>query len=159
MVLVIVVVSITAMVMFDRFVTRRSEERAARRRQKSVEPVITPVPRGPLAYDYAERALTIRLLTGVVGPADYRDAIAALAATDERVTGVNPLRQITLDQQSLDQLGIAMPSVPRSTLLAAVALARNGATVESLTRLLGLTEAQSLRIIITAVGNSGTERV
>jgi len=57
-----------------------------------------------------------------------------------------------VDRDSFEQLrrlAIAMPTMHHATLSAAVALARNGATIEQLIRLLGLTNAQAVRVIIT----------
>jgi hypothetical protein len=129
--------------------------RANRRHQGLVRAVGEPAAaaEAPAAttstFEDAERELTSWLAAGLLSPGDYRETIAALAATDQRVTGVNPLALLRLGREALDRLKAAMPSVPRSTLFAAIALAQDGATVESLMRLLGLTNAQAVKVIMT----------
>lgn len=104
-------------------------------------------------YADAERALTRRLLAGELSPATYRGGMAALAVTEQRVSGVRPPRMDAADRHSLEQLSTAMPGLPQATLCTAVALAHCAATVEDLTRLLELTTAQALRVVATTAGN------
>ena len=146
MTLTVLVASLLALVGIESVCTWRDlhRDRTVKRAARAAAPIVT--------HADAECAMTRQLLGGRLKPADYRDAMAALAATEEQVTGVDPLRLIAMDDDSLEQLrqlAIAMPALPRATLAAAVALTRNGATVEHLIRLLGLTNAQSVRVIIT----------
>jgi hypothetical protein len=128
---------------------------ARRRRRRDVHQITLPAGAVPesatmISFDDAERAMTSYLLSGALTRTDYRDTVAALAGTDERLTGSNPLDAIMPSAESLDQLCAALPSVRRSTLSAAVALARHGATIDGLTRMLGLTDAQAIQIVATA---------
>jgi hypothetical protein len=118
------------------------------------ESIIGDSSRVAVTHDDSERALTARLLAGELHPATYRSGMAALAATEQRVSGVSPLRSPAADRHSQELLGTAMPGLPQATLFAAVALAHTGATVEDLTRLLELTTAQSLRVVVTTTGNA-----
>jgi hypothetical protein len=152
--LAIVFVSVLALLAIENLVTRWSD-----RRRKELARMVVPatpaaqaVPRGELSYEGAERALCRQLTAGQLDRADYRDAMAALAATDQRVSGANPLATMAIGHQSRDQitrLRAAMPAMAPATIFAAVALAHDGATVENLMRLLGMTNAQALRVIIT----------
>jgi hypothetical protein len=119
-----------------------------------ISPAIEGTPQVAVTYDDAERALTARLLSGELDPATYRGGMAALATTEQPMSGVGPLRVVAADRHSREQLGTAMPGLPEATVFAAVALAHTGATVEDLTRLLELTTAQALRVVITTAGNA-----
>jgi hypothetical protein len=158
--LVIVFVSVLALLAIENLVSRRSNQphkELARALMPAAptQAVHTP-PCGGLSYDNAERALSAHLLAGQLDPADYRHAMARLAATDQRATGFNPLQRMTIGRDSRDQLAqlrAAMPALPPATIVAAISLAHDGATVENLTQLLGLTNAQALRVIVmTATG-------
>ncbi len=131
----------------------RTAERPARQAIRT-ESIIGDSPEVAATYDDAERALTARLLAGELRPATYRGGMAALAATEQRASGVSPLRSPAADRHSHELLGTAMPGLPQATLFAAVALAHTGATVDDLTRLLELTTAQSLRVVVTTTGNA-----
>lgn len=150
MVLAIVFVAILALLGIDRVITRHGT-----RRDRATAHA-APLPAGVLATtvtsDAAEQALTTWLFAGRLDRVDYRETMAALAATERRMTGVDPLPLIAMDRNGVGhvrRLGIAMPTVSRAALFAAVALAHNGATAENLTRLLGLTEAQAAHVITT----------
>ena len=128
---------------------------ARRRRRRSVHEITLPAAAVPeaatmISFDDAERTMTAYLLAGLLSNTDYRDTVAALASTDQRLTGSNPIDAIMPSPESLDRLSAALPAVRRTTLSAAVALAQHGGTVDSLTRLLGVTDAQAIQIVTTA---------
>lgn len=112
-------------------------------------PVRAPVP-GAAGPEATERALTARLLAGVLDGASYRDRMAEVASTvDGTGSGRDALRVLSLDMSSLELLGHLGPSLPElepATLCAAVNLARYGAGVDDLVRLLGLSYPQAVRI-------------
>jgi len=159
--LAIMVVGVLALLTIENLLIAR----ASRRRKASARAFVPTTTRaapavhdepGGLAYDDAERAMTARLLAGQLDPANYRDAMAALAATEQRTTGVDLVRLVAHGRGSsgqVAQLRVAMPALPPATIVAAVALAHNGATVANLMRQLRLTNAQALRIIITTATN------
>ncbi|HEX9335926.1 MAG TPA: hypothetical protein VF892_08565 [Pseudonocardiaceae bacterium] len=153
--LAIMFVSLLALLAIENFVTRRSD----RYRTELVHavmptaPTAQAAPRGELSFDGAERALSRQVVAGQVDRADYRDAMAALAATDQCRTGFHPLRTMAIGNESRDQIAqlrAAMPTMAPATVFAAVALAHDGATVENLMRLLGMTNADALRVVVTA---------
>jgi len=146
--LLIVVGCLAVMLTLESFLARR-------RRRRNVHEITLPADAVPgsatmISFDDAERSMTAYLLAGLLSRADYRDTIAALASTDQRLTGSNPLDTIMPSAESLDPLSTALPAIQRPTLSAAVALAQHGATVDSLTRLLGVTDAQAIQIVTTA---------
>jgi hypothetical protein len=152
--LAVVFVSVLALLAIEHLVTRRSDRRL-RDLARVVMPTVTKAaPSGERSYDIAERARSRRLVAGQLDRTDYRDAMAALAVTDERTSGFNPLRLMTISHESRDQitqLRAAMPALAPATVFAAVALAHDGATVENLMRLLGMTNAEALRVIVSTV--------
>jgi hypothetical protein len=146
--LVIIAGFVATLLMIENLITRQST-----RRRKKYAPIL-PALRNPavpsVGYADAEGVLTARRLAGKIDRTAYRDGLAALAALEQRSTGVSPLRMVALDQGSLAELGrlgTGMPELAPATLFAAVSLAHNGATVEDLTRLLGLAPSQALRIV------------
>jgi hypothetical protein len=74
--------------------------------------------------------------------------------TPLRPLAYHPQWTVRCDRHSYELLGTATPRLPRATLFAAVTRAHTGATVEDLTRLLELTTARSLRVVITTTGNA-----
>jgi hypothetical protein len=163
--LAIIVGFVLTLLAIDNFITTHQQsakshfltaETAEQGRPRAIrtEPIIDDSPQIAVTHDDAERTLTARLLTGVLDRATYRGGMAALAATEQQVSGVSPLRMVAADGHLLEQLSTAMPGLPSATLFAAVALAHSGATVEDLTRLLGLTTAQALRVVITTPGTA-----
>jgi hypothetical protein len=146
--LLIVVGCLAVMLTLESFLARR-------RRGRNVHGITLPATAVPesatmISFDDAERTMTAYLLAGLLTRPDYRDTVAALASTDERLTGSNPLDAIMPSPESLDRLSAALPAVRHTTLSAAVALARHGATADSLTRLLGVTDVQAIQIVTTA---------
>jgi hypothetical protein len=163
--LAIIIVCVLTLLAIENFITTHQKSTrsdvlmagtAKRPGQQAIrtESVIDESPQVAVTYDDAERALTTRLLAGELDPATYRGGMAALAATEQRVSGVHPLRMDAADRNTLEQLDTTMPGLPQATLFAAVALAHCAATVEDLTRLLGLTTAQALRVVTTTAGNA-----
>jgi hypothetical protein len=159
--LVIIIVCVLALLGIDRFfVAHQKRARShvlmgtAGQQPIRTEPIVDLSSEIAATYADAERALTDRLLRGELSPATYRGGMAALAATEQRVSGVHPLRMDAADRNTLEQLDTTMPGLPQATLFAAVALAHCAATVEDLTRLLGLTTAQALRVVTTTAGNA-----
>jgi len=146
--LLIVVGCLAVMLTLESFLARR-------RRRRNVHEITLPAGAVPgsetmISFDDAERTMTAYLLAGLLTRPDYRDTVAALASTDERLTGSNPLEAIMPSPESLERLSAALPAVRRTTLSTAVALARHGATVDSLTRLLGVSDAEAIQIVTTA---------
>ncbi|WIY00513.1 hypothetical protein QRX60_41720 [Amycolatopsis mongoliensis] len=107
-----------------------------------------------------ERALASGVLAGKTDPADYREAMAALAADDSPGSG-DVAMLVWLERTPpegdprdlLRRLGTALPGIPSTTVCSAVALARSGAKTDELIRTLHLTRVQA-RTIISAV-NAG----
>jgi hypothetical protein len=153
--LAIIAVSLLALLAIENLVTRRSD-----RYRKELVYAVMPTalatqaaPHGEPSFDSAERALSRQLVAGQLDQADYLEAMAALATTDQRRTGFDPLRMMTIGNESRDQIAqlrAAMPTTAPATIFAAVALAHDGATVENLMRLLGMTNADALRVVVTA---------
>lgn len=146
----IVVGCIAAMMTLEWVIARRP-----RRRQHDVHEITLPATAVPdsatmISFSDAEAAIIEQRLKGLLSRTDYRDTLTALADAEERLSGSNPLDQLMPSRESVDGLAVALPSIPRTTLSAAVALAHHGSGVDGLMRLLGLTDAQALRIVTTA---------
>jgi hypothetical protein len=155
MALAIVAVCVMVLLVIENLASRRS----TRQHREMARMIMQPDPgatQDELAYDNAERELTTRLLAAQLTQHDYHDGMAALSAADQRTTSLAPPRLAVLSRDSriqLADLGAAMPAVPPTTIFAAVALASNGATIDNLMRLLGLTNAQALRVMVTTAAN------
>jgi hypothetical protein len=124
----ILVIVLLAMLLFgDRVVLprRKWEARPGRRVPKVVE-------RTPDS-ESMERYLTAAVMAGVIDKAHYRARMAALAASTEQHADDDVPRTVT---------------DPR--LRAAVRLARRGSEAGELVRLLGITHADAVRMIIVA---------
>jgi hypothetical protein len=149
--LAVIVACVLALLAIDRVITTHQK---ATKSRAMTESITGNSPQIVVTYGDAERSLTARLLAGELHVATYRSGMAALAATEQQVSGVSPLRSPAADRHSHELLGTAMPGLPQATVFAAVALAHTGATVEDLTRLLELTTAQSLQVVITTADNT-----
>lgn len=121
----ILVIVLLAMLLFGDRVVLPRRKREARTAPKVVE--ATPDP------ESMERYFTAAVLAGVIDKAHYQARMAALAATTEQHVDDDVPRTVT---------------DPR--LRAAVRLARRGTEAGELVRLLGITHADAVRMIIVA---------
>jgi len=113
-----------------------------RQRRRATTGAATRQPTDP---GYVERLVTARLLSGQLDPGLYRDCVAAIASTVDRVDHSWTIG--TTDDDAVDRLSAALPDVSPDTVRAALELAQLRAGVEDLVRLLHLTTPQALRII------------
>ena len=112
--------------------------------------------------DEIERTLTARLLSGHLDRAEYHEAMDALMSVVKRApTAATVPRMLAVlgtpphCGELLGRLGVALPELPPETVFAAFNLARCGANVDELVRLMDLTEPQALRISTVVSGADG----
>ncbi|HEX3588379.1 MAG TPA: hypothetical protein VHV74_02025 [Pseudonocardiaceae bacterium] len=148
----ILVVWLAFTAMYDVWEVRRQRRRRAVR-ARSAPPPEQAIPSPPPAEPgYVELMVTARLLSGQLDPALYRDCMAAIASTVDRVEDGRPEPPVAADHDAVDRLSATLPELSPDTVRAAVDLAQLGAGVEDLVRLLELTAPQALRIIVLTTG-------
>lgn len=151
--LAVLIVSVIVLAELDVWVVQRW--RAGDRVVAPTPPTTSPP---SMTAGEVEQALTTRLLAGQLDPGRYRDCLAAVAATVDRLLPADETRVVTdLTDESyglVARLAGVLPRVPEATLCAAVNLTRFGAGVDDLTRLLGLSKPDALCIVTSTSGGS-----